>query len=646
MEYELRYELKCGIFERMDNMRKNVKLTGVFAVVLAVVLAWVPAASAVPVVLTGSLSWDGTYGAYLAPGNQYQVWIENHAVPTWLEGNLARGPVVTAVGSGELGELSGAYTLYIANINDGNYGADWGWINEADLAGWVGVALGERVTVDTVAFSKSNTAINPYPGRVQGTYEVQYTDDDPNWVTTWVTSQVDPNWVTIGSVTLGEEDTSSEIITKRKEFTFPKVQATGFRLKTIGPFGLFSPLIDEIELYNKEPIKASKPVPGSSIGSFVDPDTDLLLQWEVLDDGAAGPGTITGYHVYFDPIESNLETTGDKGIVTAKQYPVTAAELAVNTVYFWRIDVIYNDGGVVTVVEGDVWTFTAGSTHTFTVQAFYNFEGTIGGSTNPIVDSSGNGKNMAVFNGTTIEKFQYGTNAASTDVPTFVGGSVPGVQSLNFKGYAGYKINEALTGVDNCVFEAYAKPSASINDWFYLAGVGGWVNGLGLGGAVNNDNKWGVKYQEGPWRSTGVQRDPRFWIHIALVRGTEFNNGKTTLFINHEKVFEFTPSPAPAAPDAYTFVGAQNVTGQTYAFNQFIGLLDNVRFSTFTGQFKVSDLMPKCPVVCGVLGQVYKPMDFNTDCYVNLLDFAEFASAWLDCTDPQNTGLCDSWNGE
>jgi hypothetical protein len=640
-------------------MRKNVKLMGVFVVVLTVVLAYVPAAWAAPVVLTGNLSWDGTYGAYKAPGNQYQVWTPSWTVPTWLEGNLARGPVVIAAGSGELGELPGAFTLFIASINDGNYGSDYGWINAGDAAGWVGVGLGETLGVNTIAFSKSNTEINPYPGRVEATYEVQYTNDDPNWVTNWVTYQVDPNWITIGSVTLGEESTSPDIVRERKEFTFPQVQATGFRVRTIGPFSLFSPQIDEIELYNIEPIKASKPVPGSSIGSFVDPDTDLLLKWDVLNNGAAGPGTITGYHVYFDPIQSNLETTGDKGIVTSKQYPVTAAVLQVNTTYFWRIDVIYNNGGVVTVVQGDVWTFTAGNTHTFTVKAFYNFEGTIGGRTNPIVDSSGNGKNMAVFNGQTSEQY-FGFNVASTDVPTFVGGSVPGVQSMNFKGYMGYKIDQALTGVNNCVFEAYAKPIASFSDWFYLMGVGGWFRGLGLGGAIeyDYDKGWGIKYQPStsnppipnepamPWQSIdGVIRDSRYWIHIALVRGAEFNNGKTTLFINHDKVFEFYPSPAPSGPEAFSFVGAQNIKTATYCFNQYIGLLDNVRFSTFTGQFRTSDLMPKCPVVCGTLGQVYHPMDFNEDCYVNLSDLAMFASTWIDCTDPQNPGLCDSWNG-
>lgn len=39
---------------------------------------------------------------------------------------------------------------------------------------------------------------------------------------------------------------------------------------------------------------------------------------------------------------------------------------------------------------------------------------------------------------------------------------------------------------------------------------------------------------------------------------------------------------------------------------------------------------------CGSWG--YDPMDFNTDCYVTLIDFAEFAAAFLNCTVPYEPG--------
>jgi hypothetical protein len=617
MEYELCYELKCGIFERMDNMRKNVKLTGVFAVVLAVVLACAPAAWAV-VTLTGDLSWDGTYGAYAAPGDG--TGSPTLTVPTYTEGNLARGPLATPIAS----DVLAGYTAHtIEHINDGNYGNNYSWIPGAANPGWAGVNLGETVNVNAIAFSRSNTMVPFVDLRIAGNYAIQYADSN----------SVDPNWVTIGTV---EYDANTYENSLRHVYKFPAVETDRVRI-VVSPWAKFL-CIDEIELYYVDPIKAINPFPSN--GSSVGP-SDLLLEWDVEDPGS-GPGTLTGYHVYYDPDPGKLNPgmAGDKGIVTDQEYLITAAQLQVNINYSWRIDVIFNDGGLETVVEGDVWNFTPVS-HTFTVRAFYNFEGT---DTNTIVDSSGNGKNMTLFpgDGTGAD------NAYSTDVPTLVGGSIPGVKSMSFGGHKGYKINQALTGVDNCVLEAYVKMPASSTNWFCLMSIGGWTNGLGLGGnAINANPYWGVKYYAGgdaaKWVSTNAIRDTDRWVHVALVRGADYNNGKVTLFVNHYKVSEFPATPF--APDGFSFVGSEQDSTGVYAEHRFIGLLDNVRFSTFTGPFETSDLMPKAQIFCGMATQVYKPLDFNTDCYVNLKDFAQFASAWLDCTDPANQESCDSWNG-
>lgn len=45
------------------------------------------------------------------------------------------------------------------------------------------------------------------------------------------------------------------------------------------------------------------------------------------------------------------------------------------------------------------------------------------------------------------------------------------------------------------------------------------------------------------------------------------------------------------------------------------------------------------PPACGDPGQIYSIADFNHDCYVDFLDFADFAGRWLDCTDRANP-LC------
>lgn len=48
------------------------------------------------------------------------------------------------------------------------------------------------------------------------------------------------------------------------------------------------------------------------------------------------------------------------------------------------------------------------------------------------------------------------------------------------------------------------------------------------------------------------------------------------------------------------------------------------------------------PDTCGEEGTVYKYADLNQDCYVNLLDFALFASDWMACTNPAYTA-CDAY---
>ena len=48
------------------------------------------------------------------------------------------------------------------------------------------------------------------------------------------------------------------------------------------------------------------------------------------------------------------------------------------------------------------------------------------------------------------------------------------------------------------------------------------------------------------------------------------------------------------------------------------------------------------PYVCGDSGNQYLDYDYNEDCYVNLGDFAVFAQAWLQCTDPAEPS-CDTY---
>lgn len=577
----------------------NKKIFLCLLLCMAMIMASSSPVFADPVVLTGPIYWDGNFGEYLAAS------MSPGTVPTYAMGNLARGSLVTAIGSGEYG----ADVHTIAHINDGNYGNSYSWIN-ADLAagGWVGVDLGELVAVNSFAFSRSNTE-SPVFDRVVGVYEIQYTTGTGDRKT----------WTTLGTVEYNETSTTTVY---RKQYFFPAMEITGFRI-------LMDPVvagncIDEIELYKDQAAAKAFNVSPSN-GAVVDSENDVLLDWKVIDDEAAGP--LTGYHVYFDPNILVLETAGDKGIVMDTEFLVAASELDSSSNYYWRIDAIYEVNGEPNVVEGEIWSFQTASEHTFAVQAFYEFEDT---NEAVAVDSSGNGKDMFRYYGVFGDP---NSNYYSGEVAPFEDGTTTGSQSMYFAGCDSYMIEEALTGVDNFVFEAYVKPLEAL-DMCLLMDVGGWANGVGFAASVSATDNWGALVGGIAWVSTPVLRDSFNWAHIALVKGSEFNGGQFTLFVNHEKVYEF--SATPVVPDALSFIGSMQHPTTKKGFNVYKGLMDNVRFSTFTGLLDMADLMPapKVTTYCGMPGQVYKTMDLNKDCYVDMQDLMEFIASWMNSTLP------------
>lgn len=48
--------------------------------------------------------------------------------------------------------------------------------------------------------------------------------------------------------------------------------------------------------------------------------------------------------------------------------------------------------------------------------------------------------------------------------------------------------------------------------------------------------------------------------------------------------------------------------------------------------------IPDPVLVCGDWG--YQAMDFDKNCYVDLVDFAAFAADWMKCTDPADPDHC------
>lgn len=51
------------------------------------------------------------------------------------------------------------------------------------------------------------------------------------------------------------------------------------------------------------------------------------------------------------------------------------------------------------------------------------------------------------------------------------------------------------------------------------------------------------------------------------------------------------------------------------------------------------------PLFCGSQGTQYHEYDFNSDCYVDIQDFALVVNDWLECTDPLDSRCDEFWSG-
>jgi len=157
-------------------------------------------------------------------------------------GNLAAGGIVFVQ------DVANGATSTIANLNDGLYGNTNGWI-AGSANSFLGINLGATpVPIKRIAFGRDNT--DSLQDRWQGTYTLQYTAvADPDETTP------DGDWITLG--VLDYDMMSGPLFTKpwlRHVYSFPEVQATGFRLK-VSATTIFEISIDEIELYGPEPVE-------------------------------------------------------------------------------------------------------------------------------------------------------------------------------------------------------------------------------------------------------------------------------------------------------------------------------------------------------------------------------------------------------
>ncbi len=151
---------------------------------------------------------------------------------TFLPGNLA--PAGTAFAKDV---LPGGGPHTIPHLNDATYGNANSWISNS-AGSFAGISLGATpVAVNRIAFGRDN--LGSFGDRAVDLYTIQYTTEaNPNETTT--------AWTDIGTVDYREGGLVVANPALRHAFSFPTVNATGFRIVTLAD-GI---CIDELELAN------------------------------------------------------------------------------------------------------------------------------------------------------------------------------------------------------------------------------------------------------------------------------------------------------------------------------------------------------------------------------------------------------------
>lgn len=150
--------------------------------------------------------------------------------------NLASGKTAFAK------DVINAVPHAIAKVNDGQYGNANSWVAGSGDS-FIGIDLGTRpISLNRLAFGRGNQ--DAFFDRVYGLYTLQYTSvPNPN------SSTADASWTTIGTIRYNNPGGPNFGGPRhRHEFTFDRVEATGFRLKTLASTS-GDIAIDELELY-------------------------------------------------------------------------------------------------------------------------------------------------------------------------------------------------------------------------------------------------------------------------------------------------------------------------------------------------------------------------------------------------------------
>jgi hypothetical protein len=252
--------------------------------------------------------------------------------------------------------------------------------------------------------------------------------------------------------------------------------------------------------------------------------------------------------------------------------------------------------------------------------------------------------------------------------------STPGVMYTNGKSSGPDALDEVMLvnvgpGYDleqNYIFEAWVMPdyanlpTSSDNRWGQVWVMKWWEIGDWCDRPDSiTDNVGLATYADGSQRVNAGEVNffynsggdpnkvlsPTEYSHVALVWTWDAENsmGTAEYYVNGELKQSAggglgsslgLPENFGIANHCFTAMDNQDelICGADVNFNGgFSGWIDSIAVSTYTGEFEgANEFLLVDPQFCGDIGTLYKAGDLNKDCKVDLLDYAMYATMWLE----------------
>lgn len=159
---------------------------------------------------------------------------------------------------------------------------------------------------------------------------------------------------------------------------------------------------------------------------------------------------------------------------------------------------------------------------------------------------------------------------------------------------------------------------------------------------------------------TGLSIEPDKWYHLVVSVDSQMPAGQNNAWMYLTKEgqadvdligsFEWAPPDNSGGEDRamnYNNNGWFQLCAGESGFG-FDGLLDDSRFYKYRSLTHIDvqalyDLAPPADCEAAIVKGYRSEGDFNNNCRVDMADFAEFASMWLDCIDPDDGNCSRPW---